>query len=127
MITITINVDGQPAQDIAVTTPPSTEGLPPQKRAAWLKALDFALTARESDVLRLVATGMQYRQVALVLNVSERTIRTHMNNIYARTGLQNNTMLVTWAWLTGIINEQDIIQAWRDIAPYLVDEVVSPE
>ncbi len=122
MITIRIDVDGNQAQGVEVAAPSSSPvATTPRAAVSWLKALDFDLSERELEVLRMAATGMQYKQVATNLGISERTVRSHMNNIYARTGLQNNTMLVSWAWLCGLLTEQDIILAWRDIAPHLVE------
>jgi DNA-binding CsgD family transcriptional regulator len=119
MITVTVNVDDGKTSTVTthtITMPEATRRVP-----AWLAALDFSLTPRELEVLKLTATGMLYKQGATHLGVNERTFRTHMNNIYSKTGIQSNTMLVSWAWLTGLLTEQDIVQAWRSIAPHLVE------
>ena len=42
------------------------------------------LTTRELDVLRLLAQGFTYRQVAHELHVSAHTVQTHVKNIYAK-------------------------------------------
>jgi DNA-binding CsgD family transcriptional regulator len=47
------------------------------------------LTPRQQALLRLVAEGMTNRQVARRLGVSEGTVRKHLENIYARLGVQN--------------------------------------
>lgn len=115
MITITINVDGETVQMAPALAHPI-----PTPRAAWLLEPEFQLTSRQLDVLRMVATGMQYKEIALALGVSEKTIRTHLTDIYRKTGFHSNTMLVSYAWLTGLLTEQDIMLAWREIAPHLV-------
>jgi DNA-binding CsgD family transcriptional regulator len=112
-VTVTIDIDG--GQVSAVTVPEAIRRVP-----EWLAVLDFSLTKRELEVLKLAATGMQYKNGAVRLGINERTFRSHMNNIYSKTGIKNNTMLVSYAWLTGILTEYDIVQSWRDIAPHLV-------
>ena len=118
-ITVTIDdhephtVDVSPASVTDVTTTP-------RSAASWVRTLHAKLTPREVDVLKLAATGMQYRQIGQILDISERTVKTHMTNAYTQTGMQNGAMLVTWAWLTGLIDENDVRRAWREIAPHLV-------
>jgi DNA-binding NarL/FixJ family response regulator len=43
-----------------------------------------SLTSREMDVLRLLAQGRTYRQVAHELHVSAHTVQTHVKNVYAK-------------------------------------------
>jgi DNA-binding CsgD family transcriptional regulator len=113
-VTVTIDIDG--GRVSAVTVPEAPRQIP-----EWLAVLDFSLTPRELEVLRLAATGMQYKNGAVRMGINERTFRSHMNNIYSKTGIRNNTMLVSYAWLAGLLTEQDIIQSWRSIAPHLVE------
>ena len=49
------------------------------------------LTARENDVLRLVAKGYQNKLVAAELDLSEHTIKLHMHNIISKLGVSNRT------------------------------------
>ena len=44
------------------------------------------LTPREADVLRLIAAGQSNREIARTLYVSEATVKTHVNRIFAKTG-----------------------------------------
>ncbi len=115
MVTLTIAVDGHEVHQVEVMATPNK-----RRPAQWLEALDFTLTDRQIEVLRLAATGMQYKAIAISLGISEKTVRGHMNDIYQRTGIRNNTMLVAWAWLMGLLTEEDIIAAWRETAPHLV-------
>lgn len=117
MITITINVDGQEAQTVHM---PPKSATPPGAMPAWINVPPFELTDRELDVVRMAAAGMQYKQIADSMGVAESTVRTHMHNAFARLGLQGGTMLVTWAWLTGLIDGEDVRRAWLQIAPHLV-------
>jgi DNA-binding NarL/FixJ family response regulator len=49
------------------------------------------LTPRESDVLRLIAEGKSNREIARALYVSEATVKTHVNRIFAKTGSRDRT------------------------------------
>jgi DNA-binding NarL/FixJ family response regulator len=62
-----------------------------------------ALTAREREVLRLVATGCSNRQVGRHLGVAERTARTHVSNILTKLGLASRTQAALWAVKEGLV------------------------
>ena len=49
------------------------------------------LTGREVEVLRLVAGGRANREIARVLSISEKTVRNHVEHIYAKAGVTNRT------------------------------------
>lgn len=49
------------------------------------------LTARQREILHLVAAGMANRQVGRQLGLSENTVRKHLENAYARLGVQSRT------------------------------------
>lgn len=49
------------------------------------------LTARQTEILRLVAAGATNRQIARALTISEGTARTHLANIYTKLGVTNRT------------------------------------
>ena len=55
------------------------------------------LTARQWQVLELLAAGLTNGQIARRLGVSEGTIRTHLENIYRRLGVTSRTAAVTCA------------------------------
>jgi DNA-binding NarL/FixJ family response regulator len=61
-----------------------------------------ALTAREREVLALVAAGHTNQQIATRLSVSERTARTHVSNILAKLGLSSRTQAALWAERNGL-------------------------
>jgi DNA-binding CsgD family transcriptional regulator len=50
-----------------------------------------ALTARERDVLRWVAEGKTNREIGLILDVTENTVRSHMKQILDKLGVENRT------------------------------------
>jgi len=59
------------------------------------------LTPRESDVLRLIAAGKSYREIARALFVSEATVKTHINRIFAKTGSRDRTQAMRYAFTHG--------------------------
>jgi DNA-binding NarL/FixJ family response regulator len=59
------------------------------------------LTPRESDVLRLIAAGKSNREIARALYVSEATVKTHVNRIFAKTGSRDRTQAIRYAYMHG--------------------------
>ncbi len=55
------------------------------------------LTAREKDVLRLIARGFAYKQVARKLNISIKTVETHVSSVLRKLQLTNRYELARWA------------------------------
>jgi two-component system, NarL family, nitrate/nitrite response regulator NarL len=66
------------------------------------------LTAREREVLGLLAEGMPNKQIARVLGISVRTVTVHVSNLLRKTGASSRTEAVLWA-LSG-----DHRVGWRD-------------
>jgi DNA-binding NarL/FixJ family response regulator len=60
------------------------------------------LTPREADVVRLVAQGLNNRQVAKAMFVSEATVKSHLNHILAKLAMQDRAALIAWAWRHGL-------------------------
>ncbi len=58
---------------------------------------DVELTPTELRVVQFVARGMANREIADELNVSQRTIESHVSNMLGKTGLHNRTELARWA------------------------------
>ncbi|CAL9488283.1 hypothetical protein SUDANB95_03164 [Actinosynnema sp. ALI-1.44] len=61
------------------------------------------LTAREVDVLALVAEGRTNREVAAALVLSEKTVARHLANIYAKLGLSSRTAATAYAYDHGLV------------------------
>jgi DNA-binding NarL/FixJ family response regulator len=73
---------------------------------AWLDSLtgavspapDHGLTARELEVLRLVAAGQTNREIAAALVISERTVARHLQNIFAKLRVSSRTAASAFAF-----------------------------
>lgn len=55
------------------------------------------LTDREKEVLSLVARGLANKQVARSLGITERTVKSHLGNVYQRIGVSDRTSAALWA------------------------------
>src|SRR5271154_756325 len=62
------------------------------------------LPPREADVLRLIAEGKSNREIARALYVSEETVKTHVNRIFAKTGSRDRTQAIRYAYTHGYAN-----------------------
>ncbi|MFG3285538.1 response regulator [Streptomyces sp. NPDC048111] len=62
-----------------------------------------ALTSREEEVLRLMATGRSNPDIAQSCEVSLETVKTHVGNILTKLGAQNRTHAVVIAYETGMV------------------------
>ena len=68
-----------------------------------LHAAEEPLTAREVDILTLVATGKANKVAARELAVSEQTVKAHLRTIFQKLGVNDRTEAVTTALRRGII------------------------
>ena len=64
---------------------------------------ETVLTARELDVLRLVATGHSNKQIAVVLGIGESTVKTHLLKVFEKLGVADRTRAVTLAMERGLL------------------------
>ncbi len=62
-----------------------------------------ALSAREIEVLRLVARGASNKEIAVALWISEATVKTHLIHTFQKLGVQDRTAAVTLALNRGIL------------------------
>jgi DNA-binding NarL/FixJ family response regulator len=60
------------------------------------------LSAREIDVVRLLAKGLTNGQMAIELGIAERTVRFHLHNIYDKIGLRGRGEAIVWAVQQGL-------------------------
>jgi DNA-binding NarL/FixJ family response regulator len=56
-----------------------------------------ALTERETEVLRAVARGMANKEIARSLDISEKTVKTHVSSVLAKLGVQSRTQAALYA------------------------------
>jgi len=62
-----------------------------------------ALTARELEILRLVAAGASNGRIASQLWVTEQTVKFHLSNVYRKLGVANRTEASHYAHVTGLL------------------------
>ena len=63
------------------------------------------LSSREIEVLRLIDKGLTNQQIALRLSVAESTVKTHINNIYGKLGVQTRAQALAWVRKSGVLKE----------------------
>jgi DNA-binding CsgD family transcriptional regulator len=73
----------------------------PGERAARLLT-PFRLTARELEVLQLVAAGRTNREIAAALSVTQRTAATHVTHILGKLDVESRVEATAWAIRSGL-------------------------
>ena len=61
------------------------------------------LTARETEVLVLIAKGLSNPEIAARLFITEATVKTHINNTFAKIGARHRAEAVTYAYRKGLV------------------------
>lgn len=61
------------------------------------------LTARETEIVQYVATGLRNAEVAERLSISESTVKTHLNNIFLKLDLRDRLEVTLYAIKTGLV------------------------
>jgi DNA-binding NarL/FixJ family response regulator len=61
------------------------------------------LTAREMEILRLIATGAPNKQIAYRLKISEKTVRNHVSNMYEKLQIYDRSQAVLYAVRKGLV------------------------
>ena len=78
----------------------ATEDREPASEAAAAPVAE-ALTAREVDVLRLVARGLANKEIASMLGLSINTVERHLTNLYAKIGCRSRSEATVFALTHG--------------------------
>jgi DNA-binding CsgD family transcriptional regulator len=71
------------------------------------RTLVAGLTAREADVLALLVRGLSNRQIAERLVLSPRTVGSHVEHIFAKTGVSTRGAAVMFALRHGLVDAGD--------------------
>jgi DNA-binding NarL/FixJ family response regulator len=94
----------------AVVAPSTTRRLLDRFTTVWSRpgggtapGADVPLTAREVEVLRVVAEGLSNAEIAQRMFLSEATVRTHVSNILGKLGLRDRVQAVVYAYETGLV------------------------
>jgi DNA-binding NarL/FixJ family response regulator len=84
-----------------------TACMPPAVQAALAKTLrsgpTLSLTAREREIVRHVGMGLRNADIAARLFISERTVKTHLNNIFPKLGVRDRVELALYALKVGLV------------------------
>ncbi|MFJ6694517.1 response regulator [Streptomyces sp. NPDC091272] len=64
--------------------------------------LPDGLTPREAEVLVLIAEGLPNAEIARTLHIGQATVKTHINNLFAKTGVHDRTQAARYAYREGL-------------------------
>ncbi|WP_327156347.1 response regulator [Streptomyces tubercidicus] len=104
---VTVVTSGLPPQPEAVpdgkaSASPTTAPEPEQPKWDTLAPLPERLTAREAEVLALIAQGLSNAEISERLFLGRATVKTHINRIFAKTGVRDRAQAVRYAYRTGL-------------------------
>jgi DNA-binding CsgD family transcriptional regulator len=74
---------GRPSETVVVISPSEPE------EVARLNIASYGLTAREEDIVKLVARGRSTREISGVLFISEHTVNNHLRSIFEKAGVNS--------------------------------------
>ena len=95
--------DGEPATLLAAVRAAAAGQAPLDPRVAQVllptrgQRTGDGLSAREEQVLRLVADGLANKQIARALGISERTVKAHLGKVFRELGVADRTSAALWA------------------------------
>ncbi|MFH8384933.1 response regulator [Kitasatospora sp. NPDC018058] len=96
----------KPVQPAPVQPAPVQPAPAAERPAARPGGLPDGLTVREAEVLALIAEGLSNTEIAQRLFVSQATVKTHINNLFAKTAVRDRAQAVAYAFRHGITGMQ---------------------
>ncbi|MFF1924507.1 response regulator [Streptomyces sp. NPDC058221] len=75
---------------------------PPPPAGGGEPELPDGMTPREVEVLVLIADGMSNAEIARGLHISQATVKSHINNLFAKAGLRDRAQAVRYAYVRGL-------------------------
>jgi two-component system response regulator DegU len=66
-------------------------------------AENHELSARESEIIRLIANGLSNREISLRLGLSEKTVKNHISRIFSKLNISARTQAAVYAIRTGLV------------------------
>jgi DNA-binding NarL/FixJ family response regulator len=87
-------------ESVAGLPAPPTPSSGPQR--AESQQLPDGLTAREGEVLALIAEGLSNDEIGALLVLGQATVKTHINRIFAKTGVRDRAQAVRYAYSVGL-------------------------
>ena len=78
----------------------------PAPAGAGRQPLPDGLTAREAEVLTLIARGLSNAEIGATLFIAPTTVKTHINNVFAKIGVRNRTEAAAYANQHGLTGSQ---------------------
>lgn len=75
-----------------------------EEKSANLNYYDDALTRREIEVLKLLAEGLFNKEIAYMLDISEKTVKNHVSNIFKKINVSDRTQAAVYAIKNSIVD-----------------------
>jgi DNA-binding NarL/FixJ family response regulator len=79
-----------------------------ERRGKAMLYQDDGLTARERELVILIARGKVVKEIAPILNVTEKTVRNHLSNVYHKLAVYDRSQVVIYALKKGLVDLQSL-------------------